>query len=197
MFRLIKKIISKTLPAKKYYFIGEHSVLYETANIINNLKIRDRIRIGNYSHIRGELLVFGNGGQIEIGDYCYVGFNTYVWSARKIKIGNRVLISHNCNVFDNDTHPLDPEERHKQFVAIITSGQPNDIDLYAEEVTIADDVLISANSTILKGIQIGKGAVIGAGSVVTKNVPPFTVVAGNPARIIRTLKHEGDNDKSD
>ncbi len=184
MRTIMKFLVDKFLPSKRLYVIGRHSVLYKTSNIVNNLKIRERIRIGDYCHIRGELLLFGHDGQIEVGNYCYVGLNTFIWSAKNIIIGNRVLISHNCNIFDNDTHPLDPVERHRQFVEIITSGHPNKIEIPSAEVNIADDVLIAANSTILKGVQIGQGAIIGAGSVVTKSVPPFTIVAGNPATVI-------------
>ena len=167
--------------------VGEQSVLYPSAKIINALHDRDKVHIGNYSHIRGEILVFGHGGEVNIGDYCYVGQNTYIWSAQNIHIGNRVLISHNCNIFDNDTHPLDPQLRHEQFKEIITSVQPNQIDLKEEEVFIEDDVLIGANSSILKGVKIGNGAVVGIGSVVTNDVPSLSVVAGNPAKIINQV----------
>ncbi len=190
MFAFIKNIIALFYNSRKCCLVGKNSVFYKTSNIANNLGIKDKIRIGNYCHIKGELLLFGHGGYIELGDYCYVGDNTHIWSAKKITLGNRVLISHNCNIFDNDTHPLEVDERHKQFIEIITRGHPKKIDLREKEVIIEDDVLIAANSTILKGVRIGKGAVIGAGSVVTKDVPAFTVVAGNPATIIRYLTRE-------
>lgn len=178
------------VPAKKYYSIGENSVVYDTSKIINGLKDKEKIILGHDCHIRGELLLFGHGGSIEIGDYCYVGPNSYVWSAKKIKIGNRVLISHNCSIFDSDTHPLDPEERHKQFKEIIITGQPKSINLNEKEIDIEDDVLIAANSIILKGVRIGKAAVVGAGSVVTKDVPPYAIVAGNPAKVVNYVKKE-------
>ncbi len=162
-------------------------VLYDTARIINNLKKREAIRIGAFTHVRGELLTFAHGGEIEIGEYCYVGAETYIWSGKSIHIGNRVLIAHHCNIFDNDTHPFDPEERHRQFKQIITTGQPEKVNLQDEEIVIEDDVLIAANVTILKGVRIGSAAVIGAGSVVTKDVAPNTLVAGNPARFIREI----------
>jgi len=190
MFNFIKRILKRIVPAKKYYLIGDNSVLYDTAKISNNLKDKGKIILGSSCHIKGELLIFGHGGQIKMGDFCYLGSNSYVWSAKKITIGNRVLISHNCNLFDNDTHPLDPEERHAQFREIITSGQPKQIDLNEEEIIIEDDVLIAANSIILKGVRIGKAAIVGAGSVVTKDVPPYSVVAGNPARVVRQLRKE-------
>jgi acetyltransferase-like isoleucine patch superfamily enzyme len=163
---------------------------YRTASIVNNLGRAGAIRVGAYTHIRGELLTFGHGGAIDIGDYCYVGANTHIWSGKSIRIGNRVLISHNCNLFDNDTHPLNPGDRHAQFLAIITTGQPRSINLNDEEIVIEDDALIGANAIILKGVRIGRGAVIGAGSVVIRDVAPFTVVAGNPAEVVRELPPE-------
>lgn len=161
---------------------------YEYARISNNLNNPSAIKIGSNSHIKGELLVFGHGGNISIGSYCYVGENTRIWSAKKIEIGDRVLISHGVNIFDNLIHPIDPELRHKQFVSIITVGQPKQITTLDEkEVKIGNDVLIGAMSIILRGITIGECSIVGAGSVVTKDIPPYTIVAGNPARVIHEI----------
>lgn len=190
MLKVLKDIIAKILLQKKYYKIGRDCNLYSTSEINNPSKIADNIFIGNFCHIRGELLLFGHGGKIEMGDYCYVGLNTHIWSATSIIIGDRVLISHNCNIIDNDTHPLDPEERHKQFKAIITTGQPKCINLNEKEIVIEDDVLIAANSIVLKGVRIGRAAIVGAGSVVTKDVPPYAIVAGNPAKIVNYVMKE-------
>lgn len=187
MITRLKKILRKLFTSDVPYLKGTETVIYSTSSIINASGNPENIVLGNFCHIKGELLLFGHGGKIEMGDYCYLGFNSRIWSAKQINIGNRVLIAHNCNIFDNDTHPLDPELRHKQFKDIITSGQPHDIDLKEEEIIIEDDVLIGANSTILKGVALGKACIIGAGSVVTKDVPPYTVVVGNPARIVRQL----------
>lgn len=184
------KILSIIKDKPKCYTCEPSTVIYNTARVINNLGDSKAICIGANTHIKGELLTFGHGGKIEIGDYCFIGLNTFIWSGLSIKIGNRVLISHNCNVFDNDTHPINPNERHKQFIQIITYGQPKNIDLNDEEIIIEDDVLIGANSIILKGVKIGKGSIVGAGSVVTRSVPPFTIVAGNPAKLIRELKDD-------
>lgn len=185
---MIRYIYSKLVPAKPLCEIGSGSVLYKGSNIVNIQSNRNKITIGSNCHIKGELLVFAHGGKIELGEYCYVGDNTRIWSAGNIRIGNRVLISHNCNLFDNDTHPLDPELRHKQFKAIITTGHPTDIDLKEKDIIIEDDVLIGANSIILKGVTLGTACVVGAGSVVTRDVPPYAVVAGNPAKVVKTLQ---------
>lgn len=187
----IETVCSLFIPKKTgdagLFEIGGDSKLFETARIINNTGKRENISIGNHTYIRGELLTFSHGGAIRIGDYCYLGANSYIWSDSSIAIGNRVLISHNCNIFDNDIHPLDPDIRHEQYKSILGLVPPPKVSLHSEAVSIEDDVLIGANCTILKGVTIGRAAVVGAGSVVTKNIPSFTLVAGNPARILRKI----------
>lgn len=161
--------------------------LYPTASIQLQGLPGDRIRVGANSHIRGELLVFGHGGQINIGEYCYVGEQSRIWSAEQIDIGDRVLISHCVTIMDNLTHPIDPELRHRQFREIVTSGHPTVIDLGEEPVVLENDVLVGCHCVLLQGIRVGRGAVIGAGSVVTSDIPPMVIAAGNPARVIRSI----------
>ncbi|WMW65044.1 DapH/DapD/GlmU-related protein [Nitratidesulfovibrio liaohensis] len=192
--RIINKILSSFTACKNkkthtdQITIGKNSLLLPTARINNIHGRHGAIRIGEYTHVRGELTTFGHGGAITIGDYCYIGEGTRIWSAESINIGNRVLISHNVNIFDNDTHPIeDPAARHAQFVNIITTGHPKQLDLNEDPIIIEDDVLIACQSIILSGVRIGHGAVVAAGSVVTKSVPPRTLVAGNPARVVKTL----------
>ncbi len=171
----------------KPYQLAPEARLYKTARIINHLGSPEAIQIGAFSHIRGELLTFGHGGKIQIGDYCYVGEATRVWSAVQIWIGNRVLISHNVNIFDSDTHPIHPQARHQQFKQMITQGHPRTLDLRERPVLIHDDVLIGCQAIVLAGVTIGEAAIVAAGAVVTHDVPPWTIVAGNPARIIREI----------
>lgn len=180
----------RRLAAGRSCEVDRTAVIHRSASIINNRSIKNAITIGAFSHIKGEILTFRHGGKIVIGNYCFIGPNSYLWSAKMISIGNRVLISHNCNIFDSDTHPLDPADRHIQCKGIITGSYPVDINLQEEEVTIEDDVWIGANSTILKGVTIGKAAVVGAGSVVTKNVDAFTIVAGNPAKAVGRINRQ-------
>lgn len=151
---------------------------------------RPSIRIDKSTIVNGELLTFAHGGQITIGSFCFVGRNTFIWSASRIAIGDRVLISHGVNIFDNLTHPLSATERHHQFTSLLTVGHPKQLDLDEKEIVIEDDALICAGAVILRGVTIGRGAVVGAAAVVTKDVPAWTVVAGNPARVIRTLVPE-------
>jgi acetyltransferase-like isoleucine patch superfamily enzyme len=188
---LDRKIVESRVNQDQLCKILNGAKLFPSARIFNILGKPENIVIGENSFIRGELLTFAHGGKISIGNYCYVGEGTRIWSAGSIEIGDRVLISHNVNIFDNDTHPIDDANaRHKQFKEIIKTGHPKEIDLKERPVTICNDALIGCNSIILKGVTIGVGAVVGAGSVVCNDVAPFTIVAGNPARPVRTLKQD-------
>ncbi len=171
------------------YCIKPKSILYPESCINNIRGDISAISIGENTHIRGHLQIFAHGGHIKIGDYCYVGENTKIWSACKIEIGNYVLISHDVNIFDSTTHPIDPLERREHFKTIVTKGFPKQIDSLNERpVIIHDDVWICAKSIILAGVKIGEGSIVGAGSVVTKDVEPYTIVAGNPAKFIRKIE---------
>jgi acetyltransferase-like isoleucine patch superfamily enzyme len=161
--------------------------LHRTARIINIGRRDELIRIGAHSVVRGELLVFAHGGAIEIGDWCYVGEGTRIWSGVSIRVGHRVMIAHNVNVFDNRTHPLQPEARHAHFRAIATTGHPLELDLGDRPVVIEDDAWIGAGAMVLRGVTVGRGAVVAAGAVLTCDLEPLCIAAGNPARVVRRL----------
>ena len=155
-----------------------------SANLQNLSKNRNSITIGKQSNIEGLLLVYSYGGKIKIGDFCSLSPNSRIISTDNISIGNRVLIAHNVNIIDNNSHPIDAALRHQDFVESFTIGmQPHDLN--AAPIIIEDDVWIGHNTTILKGVTIGKGAIIGSNSVVTKNVEPFSINVGNPLRLIK------------
>jgi acetyltransferase-like isoleucine patch superfamily enzyme len=171
--------------------LGEKAKFYEQAEVINLQNNKNSIVIGMNSHIRGTLLVFAHAGKIEIGENSFVGFGSQIWSANNIKIGSNVLISHNCNIIDTNTHEENFEERKKSFLDLIVNGHPTqNVNVKSKPIVIEDNVWINFNVTILKGVTIGKGAIIAAGSVITKDVRPFTLVAGNPAKIIKELNDQ-------
>jgi acetyltransferase-like isoleucine patch superfamily enzyme len=152
----------------------------------NGLNDKTKISIAKNSMInRAHLLVYGHGGEISVGEYCFIGEGTKIWSSKRIKIGNRVLISHGVNIHDNNSHPLDSELRHKDFVEIFHKGMPKTANYNEQEIIIEDDVWIGFNATILKGVTIGEKSIIGANTVVVKDVPPKSIVVGNPQRIIK------------
>jgi hypothetical protein len=97
-------------------------------------------------------------------------------AAERIAIGANVTVGANTTIIDTDFHPLEAEVRRLR---------PQDA--RTAPILIEDDVFIGMNCLILKGVTIGQGSVIGAGSIVTKDVPPGVIVAGNPAKIVRKL----------
>jgi maltose O-acetyltransferase len=168
---------------------GTGVLLYPEARISNYQGKRGSVRIGQNSHILGELTVFAHGGIINVGESCYVGENSRIWSAQSIRIGDRVQISHNVNIHDTNAHSLSAANRFLHQCAILNEGHPSQLDdVAAAPIVIEDDAWIGFNATILKGVTIGRGAVVGAASVVTKDVAPFAVVVGNPARVVGTAR---------
>jgi acetyltransferase-like isoleucine patch superfamily enzyme len=168
--------------------LAQDAKLSRTARIRNISGDSSKIAIGKHSHIQGELLVFPHGGRIAIGEWCYLGEGSRIWSAASIVMGDRVLVSHSVNIFDNLTHPTRAVERHEQAKLILTKGHPRELSLGEQPVTIHDDAWIGAGAFVLRGVTLGKGAIVAAGAVVTRDVPPFSIVAGNPATLIRELK---------
>jgi acetyltransferase-like isoleucine patch superfamily enzyme len=168
--------------------VDESAVLHPEAEIANLRGKPECINVGRHSHVRGQLLVFWESGDIQIGDWSYVGQGSRIWSRERVRIGSYVLISHGVDIHDTDGHPLDWEQRRQDIHRILgRQKKVGEREIASSPVVIEDDVWIGAKATVLKGITIGQGAVVGAGAVVTKNVAPFTLVAGNPARVIREL----------
>lgn len=99
-----------------------------------------------------------------------------ITAEENITIGSRVLVGANSIIIDTDFHPLDPSSRKN-------GGRQGK----TAPVVIEDDVFIGTQTIILKGSRIGRGAVIGAGSVVAGNIPPNAIVAGNPARVVKSF----------
>ena len=103
---------------------------------------------------------------------------TTICSAIGVVIGERCLIGADVLITDTDFHQIMPENRRYAPIPQVSES---------DKVWIGDDVFIGARALILKGVSIGNGSVIGAGSVITKNVDANTIVAGNPARLIRKI----------
>jgi PAS domain S-box-containing protein len=142
-----------------------------------------RIKLGNRVWIGSESLIrTGQGGAITIGSLTSVGVRCELTAyVADIQIGSHVMIASNCRFFSYD-HGMEPDVI-MQEQQLKTKGS----------IVIEDDVWLGTGAIILSGVRIGKGAVIGAGSVVTRPVPPGTIAAGNPARILkRRGVHERD-----
>lgn len=126
----------------------------DSVSIAKNSKVYPDVKIGKYSYINGNSVIFSGS----VGRYCSIGYN--------VQIGPPEHPKHNFS-----THPI--------FYCI--GG-------YSEIISppiIESDVWIGSNVVILQGVKIGVGAIIAAGAIVTKDVPPYAIVAGIPARIIK------------
>lgn len=164
-------------------------VFCSEARVDNLSGVRGRIEVGKGTYVRGQLLIFPYQGKISIGEDCYIGEGTRIWSEKNITIGNRVLMAHNVDIHDSNDHPIDADERHRHYRDILTVGFLPKYQLNGSDVVIEDDAWIGFGSCILKGVTIGKCAIVAAHTVVTKDVPAYAVVAGNPARVIKILTH--------
>jgi len=194
-FKILGKLYA--LPGKLQAFVEfkrkeQHCVvlpgaqLYPQCRIYNN-QPRESVVIGDFSVVLARLETFGHGGRIEIGKHCFIGENTNIWSATEVRIGSRVLISHDVNIHDTNSHSMSAASRHQHFLQIFSTGHPKELpDVPTKAICIEDDAWIGFGSTILKGVTLGKGAVVGARSLVTKDVAPYTVVVGSPARVVGT-----------
>lgn len=115
--------------------------------------------------------------RIEIGSDSYLGSCVVLRAGLGIRLGKRVTVASNVILSSDPGHPLDPVRRRSEAAPLEDLRQ----------ITVGDDVWIAEGATILGGITIGDGAVIGARAVVTKDVAPRTVVAGNPAKLVKSL----------
>ena len=116
------------------------------------------------------------GYNIFLGDDVFINYDTVILDGAPVTVGNHVFIGPQCG-FYTAIHPFSVSERNLGLERALP-------------IAIHDNVWIGGKVCILPGVTVGEGAVIGAGSVVTRDVPPYSVVAGNPARVIKTLEKQ-------
>lgn len=148
--------------------VGEDVKIFDFVNAYQ-CTIGDRTKVGTFVEIQKNAT---------IGKDCKISSHSFICEG--VKIGNGVFIGHNVT-FINDMYPraVNPD-----------GSMQTEADWQVVETIIEDQVSIGSSATILGGLRIGKNSIIGAGSVVTKNVPENTIVAGNPAKVIRKINQE-------
>lgn len=198
---MIKEVVKYILGRANRKLLKRYAVIDATC-IDRGIKIRldnpeDRtyITIGANSIVSGSFIFESKGGMISIGKNTYIGGGKFI-SRSSIEIGDHVTIAWDGTVYDHDSHSLDYLDRRKDVddeLSDIRNGrnfiQNKDwSNVNSKPIKICNDAWIGLNVIILKGVTIGEGAIVGAGSVVTKDVPAWTVVAGNPAQVVKYLK---------
>jgi acetyltransferase-like isoleucine patch superfamily enzyme len=138
-----------------------------------------RIDIGNCALFTGVRLEVWKNAEISIGNGTYINRNTEIVACRAVRIGRDCMIARDVLIMDSDQHALPDRE------------------LQAVPVIIEDRVWIGARAIILKGVRIGHDSVVGAGAIVTKSVPPHTVVVGPAARPIRQTQSAAEEASND
>jgi acetyltransferase-like isoleucine patch superfamily enzyme len=164
----------------------------ESAQIFRHLRSKNprAVVIGRHvSCYAGCSFSVGDNGHCSIGDFTLLN-GALIMAEEKIDIGSHCLISWNVGIADSDFHPLEPAQRliDAQALAPYFKNRPPRPKLRTAPVKIGDNVWIGMNAIILKGVTIGENSVVAAGSVVTKSVEPNTVVAGNPAQVVKQFK---------
>jgi acetyltransferase-like isoleucine patch superfamily enzyme len=140
-----------------------------------SLVLKGKLRVGNnvriWSSIQQTRLSVFNGGELIVGNGTYIN-GARISAKHKIIIGNNCTIAPEVLIMDSDFHDLNDQSKEGTSSPIV----------------IEDNAWIAARAVILKGVTIGKHAVVAAGAVVTKDVPPYAIVGGNPAKIIKEHK---------
>lgn len=140
-------------------------------------KYLQKYNITNKVQFCGEGIIFDGEGSIVIGDNSYIGSCTRIVSEKGtiVKIGNNVSISHRVSIYTVNRKPT------------LVNVEDPEYEYECGSISIGDYSLIGLNAVIMQGINIGKNCFVGANSVVTHSIPDNTVVAGNPARVVRTI----------
>ena len=164
-----------------YLQAGKELIIEDYAEInarsTQKIILGNRVTIGKYAIIRPGNLYGGEPGEgLVVGDHSNIGPYCYIGCSGHISIGNNVMISPRVSIYA-ENHVFD-----KTDATIKSQG------VKKEKVVIEDDCWIASNSILLAGVTIGKGSVVAAGSVVTQDVPPYSVVAGVPARVIKNRR---------
>jgi UDP-2-acetamido-3-amino-2,3-dideoxy-glucuronate N-acetyltransferase len=145
--------------------LGENVKIYDFVNLYG-CEIGDNTKVGTFVEIQKG---------VNIGANCKISSHSFICEG--VKIEDNVFIGHNVT-FINDIFPRATNE---------DGGLQNENDWKVVETFIKKGSSIGSSATILCGVTVGENAIVGAGSVVTKNVPENTIVAGNPARILRKI----------
>lgn len=189
---ILKRILNKIKKEyklsqfRKSAQVGRNFSCSHSASCNNASGKPERISIADNCEILGAVTV-DETGRISIGEYTTIRYASSVEATECIQIDDHVIISNNVIIRDNNSHPTDVKMRQE----MCESGFESELWKwkYAQSapIHIESNVWIGERVMIYKGVTIGKGSIIAGGAVVTKSIPAFSVAAGNPARVVKTL----------
>jgi acetyltransferase-like isoleucine patch superfamily enzyme len=184
----LRSVVNKINNKLQHRFLAKQCVEIDNSAELSlpkcSFKPGCRIKIDRDSMITGSLICDREHAIISIGQRVFI--NGSIIAAAKIEIGDDVMISWGVTVVDHNSHSVSFSHRANDVINWRV-GKKDWTHVKVAPVIIGDKVWIGLNALILKGVTIGEGAVVGAGAVVTKDVPAWTIVGGNPARIIREI----------
>lgn len=191
----IKKILTfrRIRIAKKMFrlrSVCHPSTFFMCGASCKNNGSKDMITIGEHCTIGAEFISL-YGGKITVGENTYIGPGTSIQAKERIAIGENVIIANNVILLDNNNHPTSPEMRLRMSACEDFMNDELWSWKYADSapVTVEDNVWIGRDARILKGVTVGKGSIVALGAIVTHDVPPYSIVAGNPAKVVKTIKN--------
>lgn len=179
---LINKLIGKYLPR----LIADIGRATKIKGRIERRHSRAIVKIGEDSLVAGVLIVENENSRLAIGNRVFIGGQSLIDCAHQVRIEDDVLISYQVLIMDSDNHNLRASER----IGDLKRWRTQKYDwssVNCAPVVIHSKAWIGARAIITKGVVIGEGGIVAAGAVVTKDVAPYTIVGGNPARVIREL----------
>ena len=157
---------------------------HESAYIDNNVTIGENTKIWHFSHIQSGAI---------IGNHCTIGQNVNI--GNNVRIGSNVKIQNNVSVYEGveiEDYVFCGPSMVFTNIKVPRSEFPHKGTQYYQKTIVKRSASIGANATIICGVTIGEYSMIGSGAVVTKNVPPFSLVIGNPARVIGKVDKRGN-----
>lgn len=192
---LLNTIFGTKLRFLRKVSMGKNTKLLPHFSYSNNGN-PNKILIGDECMLSVRIIAEGLDAYFKFGNRVYIGKSLIICKSG-IEFGDNIMVAWGVTFYDHDSHSLDHINRRKDITQQIFdyknyngkfTKNKNWGVVNSKPIKICDDVWIGMNAVILKGVTIGEGAIIAAFAVVTKDVPPFSVVAGNPGVIMKNLK---------
>lgn len=191
----LNKLIGARLRFSNIFEYGDDTKLLPHFSYISNGN-KNKIKIGDKCILAVRIISEGEDAYFKFGDRVYIGKSDIICRTG-IEFGNDIMVAWGVTFYDHDSHSLDFEIRKYDIIQQISDfnnyngnflKNKNWEVVKTKPIKVCDNVWIGMNAVVLKGVTIGEGAIVAACAVVTKDVPPYCVVAGNPAVVVKKVE---------